>query len=63
MWMSLARRLIASCNDQVDQLDDRGVAFLGGRPALGVASVSVKSICVSVNSASIESTDSVSVWP
>ena len=49
-------------NDQVDELDDRGIA-LRRRPPAAVASVSVKSMAVSVNSASMESTDSVSVWP
>ena len=64
MWMSLARMRDGFLDDQVHQLDDRRVAFLQRvgrrRLAAGAAPSSAKSIAVSVNSWSIESTDSVS---
>src|SRR5262249_39590743 len=49
-------------NDEVDQLDGGASASSPIVPDW-VASVSVKSMAVSVNSCNMESTDSVSVWP
>ena len=64
MWMSLARMLHGLLDDQVHQPDDRRVPFLEGvggrRSCRRPPPSSAKSIAVSVNSWSIESTDSVS---
>ena len=64
MWMSEARHRDGLLDDQVDEPDDRRVPFLQGVACPSRARPpppsSAKSIAVSVNSWSIESTDSVS---
>ncbi len=62
MWMSEARRLTASWMIRLTSLTT-GASEASSSSPPAVASVSVKSMAVSVNSDSIESTDSVSLWP